>query len=164
MILYNLTCAKRHEFEAWFRDSAAYEVQVGKRAIACPECGSTKISKAPMAPRLSRGRAVEHEIGGASASSPSRGQNSFPNSVRPSGVVPKEGAVMARKTLEALRKQIEEKCEYVGERFPEEARKIHYGEAARRDIYGEASDEAAKALTEEGVEFHRIPWIRRTES
>lgn len=150
MIVYSLTCAKHHEFEAWFRDSAAYEVQVGKRAVACPECGTTKVSKAPMAPRLALGRPAEAGVA-ATAAAP----NPSPS--------PTQAAVMARKTLEVLRKQVEEKCEYVGERFPEEARKIHYREVAPRDIYGEASDEDATALAEEGVEFHRIPWIRRTE-
>ena len=71
---------------------------------------------------------------------------------------------MARGVLEAIRKEIEAKCDYVGERFAEEARKIHYGEVDKRDIYGEASDEEAAALSEEGVEFHRIPWVRRTNS
>ena len=154
MIVYSLQCAKRHEFEAWFRDSAAYDAQRTKRAVACPECGSTKIEKAPMAPRLSKGSAAE--AGTAVARPP----NPTENAQRAS----KGAAVMARGVLEAIRKEIEAKCDYVGERFAEEARKIHYGEVDKRDIYGEASDEEAAALSEEGVEFHRIPWVRRTNS
>ena len=138
MIVFTLKCAGDHEFETWFRDGAAFERLSAKRAVACPECGSTRVRKAPMAPRLARG-----------------------------GRQPKqavdEGAVKVRNALEALRKQVEERCEYVGGRFAEEARRIHYNEVARRDIYGEASDAEAAALAAEGVAFHRIPWIRRRD-
>jgi len=153
MIVYSLKCARDHEFEAWFRDSSSYDVQASRRAVACPECGSTKVSKAPMAPRLSRGAAPEGE--------PASTQAKPAPAAAPAG---ESTAIMARQSLEALRQQVEANCEYVGERFPEEARKIHYGEVKRRDIYGEAKDEEAKALAEEGVEFHRIPWVRRGNS
>jgi len=153
MIVYSLKCAREHNFEVWFRDSSSYEQQVARRAVACPECGSSKVSKAPMAPRLSRGAAMEAEPAAAQAQEP-----------RASPTAPEGAAMMARRSLEALQRQVEASCEYVGERFPEEARKIHYGEAKRRDIYGEAKDDEAKALAEEGVEFHRIPWIRRGHS
>ncbi|HUC62555.1 MAG TPA: DUF1178 family protein [Alphaproteobacteria bacterium] len=155
MILYRLRCAKRHEFEAWFRDGAGYEAQAAKRAIACPECGSTKIAKAPMAPRLARGRAAA--------------ENAEAKPAPATQGAPQPGTTMvsvreARAALEALQKRIEQNCDYVGERFAEEARKIHYGEVAARDIYGETSDEDAAALADEGVEFQRIPWVRRRES
>lgn len=152
MIVYSLRCAKNHDFEAWFRDSEAYEAQASRRAIACPECDSTKVNKAPMAPHLLRGKSAERERG--LAERPAAGAK------QPAG----EAAVMAKNILETLRREIEAKCEYVGERFAEEARKIHYGEVKRRDIYGQASSAEADALTEEGVDFHRIPWARRTDS
>ncbi|HLI11030.1 MAG TPA: DUF1178 family protein [Alphaproteobacteria bacterium] len=143
MILYRLKCVRHHEFEAWFRDSAAYDTQRKKRAIACPDCGSTRVSKSPMAPRLARQRG-EAEPQPSAAADPR--------------------AVAARKALEALRAQVEANCDYVGERFAEEARKIHYGEVERRHIYGEASEEDARSLTAEGIEFQRIPWIRRGDA
>jgi hypothetical protein len=154
MILFRLRCAKRHEFEGWFRDGASYEAQAAKRAIACPECGSTKVAKAPMAPSLARGR------GRAEPSEPTQTTNISAPSITPPA--PQAGAT--REALEALRKKVEESCDYVGEQFAEEARKIHYGETGARNIYGETSDDDAEALAEEGVEFHRIPWIRRRES
>jgi len=151
MIVYSLKCARDHNFEVWFRDSSSYEVQAARRAVTCPECGSTKVSKAPMAPRLARG--------GTGEETPEATQPQAAANAAPAGA-----AMMTRRSLEALRRQVESSCEYVGERFPEEARKIHYGEVERRDIYGEAKDEDAKALAEEGIEFHRIPWIRRGDS
>jgi hypothetical protein len=152
MIIYSLKCAKNHRFEAWFRDSSAYERQVSRRQITCPECGSAKVTKAPMAPRVARGGVGPR---GADAKT-----DPTPDAKGASG----EDAVMARKALEALKHEIEARCEYVGAHFAKEARKIHYGETDRRNIYGEASDEEAAALSDEGVEFQRIPWVRRTDS
>ena len=157
MILFRLRCAKRHEFEGWFRDGAGYEAQAAKRAIACPECGSTRIAKAPMAPRLARGRARGEPVEATQATN-------VPVPSGPARAPDPDAAREARSALEALRKKVEESCDYVGEQFAEEARKIHYGETEARNIYGETSDDDATALAEEGVEFHRIPWIRRRES
>ena len=134
MIVFTLKCAGDHEFETWFRDGAAFERLSAKRAVVCPECGSTRVKKAPMAPRLTRGgREPQQAVD--------------------------EGAVKVRNALEALRKQVEERCEYVGGRFAEEARRIHYGETEQRGIYGEASDSDADALKEEGIEVGKVPWI-----
>ena len=134
MIVFTLKCAGDHEFETWFRDGAAFERLSAKRAVVCPECGSTRVKKAPMAPRLTRGgREPQQAVD--------------------------EGAVKVRNALEALRKQVEERCEYVGGRFAEEARRIHYGETEKRSIYGEASAADAKSLNEEGIEVARIPWV-----
>lgn len=151
MIVYTLQCAKHHAFEAWFRDSAAFEAQAAKRAITCPQCGSTKVKKAPMAPRLSKGAKERTKPEAVRAVPAAQEQLS-------------EKTVMMRQTLESLRREIESKCDYVGERFAEEARKIHYGETPAREIYGESSDEDAAALEEEGVPFQRVPWVRRTDS
>ncbi len=153
MIVYSLVCAKSHRFDAWFRDSATYDSQAARRAVACPECGSTKVAKAPMAPRLSRGAAGEPEEKKETPPQPPAGAEA-----------PASAEATTRKALLALRQEVEANCEYVGERFPEEARKIHYGEVVRRDIYGEAKDEEAAALAEEGVAFRRIPWLRRSDS
>ncbi len=137
MIVYDLKCAEGHQFEAWFRDSAAYEAQVEANDVTCPICGSAKVQKALMAPNLARGE---------------------PKTPAPQA---DERAVQMRQALSELRNQVESNCDYVGPRFPEEARRIHYGEADPRGIYGESTAEEADALKEEGVQVHRLPWASR---
>jgi hypothetical protein len=132
MILFKLRCAAEHEFEAWFRDGAAYERQAARRDIACPQCGDSVIEKAPMAPRVAR-------------------QERTP-SVPPS-------PAQLRHMLQAVRRHVETSCENVGDRFAEEARAIHRGEAEARGIYGDATQAEAKALADEGIEVARIPWV-----
>ncbi len=128
MIKYDLKCTQNHRFEGWFPSSAGFEEQRGAGEIACPDCGSTEVEKALMAPSLS-GKA-----------------NAGP-------------AASLRKELLKLREAVESNSDYVGPRFAEEARKIHYGESEARSIYGETSDKDAKSLAEEGVTFARIPWV-----
>ena len=147
MILYNLRCAKDHSFEVWFRDSSVYDAQRAAGELRCPVCGSKKVEKAIMAPRV------------ASGASASGDGNAVP---APGGV--DEAAVKAREALLELRKKIEETCDYVGPTFAEEARKMHYGEIEQRSIYGESTTEDAEALAEEGVEVRQIPWIPRENS
>lgn len=137
MISYDLKCDKEHVFEAWFRNSEAYGAQVKKKAVACPACGSTKVEKTIMAPNIAKS-------GG--------GQS---DELTPEAM---------KNMLVKLRQTVEENCDYVGTEFPEEARKIHYGEAEYRDIYGEASEQEATELAEEGVEFGRIPWVPQADS
>ena len=129
MILFTLKCAAGHEFEAWFRDGATYERQAARGLVTCPECGDTRIEKAPMAPRLGR----------AAAEAPSPEQ--------------------LRRMLQQVRRQVEQNCEYVGDRFAAEARRIHQGEAKARGIYGEATETESRTLAEEGIEVARIPWV-----
>lgn len=140
MISYDLRCAKDHVFEAWFRNSDAYGEQVKKKAVACPVCGSTKVEKTIMAPRIAKGD------GG-------KGRGS--DEISPEAM---------QQMLGKIRETVEENCDYVGADFPEEARKIHYGETEQRDIYGEASDQEATELADEGIEFGRIPWVPRADS
>lgn len=135
MILFALRCAHDHHFEGWFKDGAAYESQAAAAEIACPVCGDTAVSKALMAPRLARGR-------GGDAHAHAR-----------------EAAHEMRRMLGDLRRTVEEHCDYVGDRFAEEARRIHYGETASRPIYGETTQDQARDLAEEGVEVQRIPWV-----
>ncbi len=136
MIVFDLNCGDGHRFEAWFRDGDAYEAQAAAGEIACPTCGDTAVAKALMAPNLARGAA------------------------------PTESADQARmmRGLAALRDQVENNFDDVGERFPEEARKIHYGEVEQRNIHGQASAEEAGALRDEGVEFGSLPWMPRRDS
>ncbi len=136
MISFNLRCANGHGFEAWFKDGATFDAQQASGEISCPICGDCEIVKAPMATRIGR-------------PTPS------------SAAEEKMAAVMTkmRDQLVEMRKKVEENCDYVGPRFAEEAKRIHFGETEHRDIYGEATDEEAEELEEEGVEFARIPWL-----
>ena len=146
MILYQLKCRQDHEFEAWFLNSAAYESQQASCDVGCPFCGTTEVTKAVMAPNLSPGR------------SPSCGD---------SGRSEERAKRVAEKILEAvndLRENVEEHCDYVGDEFAEEARRIHYGDGEERVIYGEATDEEAEDLDEEGIDFFRLPFLRRRNS
>ena len=158
MILYKLNCGKRHEFESWFRDSKAYERQAARGLIACPSCGDTEIERALMAPRISKAGSSKKAVvqGGPPSAAPAP---AVPGAMH--AMVPDMPAEM-RAALQQMRKKVEENCDYVGENFAEEARKIHYGETEQRAIYGEASDAEAEALNEEGIEFNRIPWLPRT--
>jgi hypothetical protein len=176
MIRYGLVCKKGHEFEGWFRDSADYDGQAKRRLVECPVCGSKSVEKQIMAPsvaRRDRGRSVPQEAppesppsAGEAAASASEPPSPLPAPVAAAalaaGVPPEAVAAMAvqRQMLTALRRARDEvlsKAENVGERFPEEARKIHYREAEARGIYGRATPEEAEALREEGIEFHPVP-------
>ena len=146
MILYNLICERHHEFESWFPSSAAYDKQAKRGLISCPSCGSAKVEKAIMAPRLARkdkSRSVAPAEETAQASSPV------------AMLSPQEQEF--RKKLKELREHLTANADNVGKKFPEEARKMHYGEVEHRSIYGEATAQDAKALHEEGIEFHPLP-------
>jgi hypothetical protein len=145
MILFDVKCAKGHVFEAWFRDSNTADRQMAGRKVACPECGNAKVAKAPMAPRIGKKGGSE-----AKPQAPSREMVAM--------------SAKLQKELGELRAKVEANCDYVGEKFAEEARKIHYGETDPRSIYGETSKEEAHELVEEGVEFARIPWLPRHDS
>lgn len=136
MIRYALVCDREHEFEGWFQDSAAFDAQAGDGAVACPFCGSTDVSKALMAPSLKAGREDSPKLPVAA-------------------VDPRKAEML--EALRRLKRHVVENSEYVGERFPEEARKIHYEESDPRSIYGEASLEEARKLVEEGVEVAPLP-------
>jgi hypothetical protein len=148
MILYDLKCHQDHVFEAWFSDSAGFAAQAAGGEVVCPVCGSKKIGKALMAPNVNKGR--------------SRAAGLPPES-REVAVADSQAATQKaaelRRMLRGLRQHVEQNCDYVGPEFAEEARKIHYGEAEVRAIYGETTDEEAEALSEEGVPFSRIPWL-----
>ncbi len=169
MILYDLRCRKGHVFEAWFRDSAAYDDQAEAGGVACPTCGSKKVEKAPMAPRLSKGGAETGEAQRAEAHSTeterAEAQTAETGTVKAETAKAETAkAAEAMRALRGLRRKVEDNCDYVGPRFAEEARKIHYGESDAHNIYGETSDEEAKELRDEGVAFTRIPWAPRQDS
>jgi len=130
VIVYNLRCRNAHEFEGWFKDSAAFDTQAKGGKVVCPVCNSKKVEKAIMAPAVS----------GAKKSNLTESE-----------------AKQMRQFMTGLRKYVQDNADYVGPNFAEEARKIHYGEVERRHIYGEASLEEAKDLVEEGVDVAPLP-------
>jgi hypothetical protein len=156
MILYRLRCSKGHEFESWFKDSKTYERQEKKSLIGCAVCGDAKVARAVMSPRIGKkGKAAEAEAPvPAPAPTPTPEQQKIAALARK---MPKE----LREALMKVRAEVEKNCEHVGDKFAEEARKIHYGESDNRGIYGETTDKEAEALAEEGIEFGRLPWIPR---
>jgi hypothetical protein len=157
MIRYALNCEHGHTFESWFANSAAYDKQAKRALIACPVCDTTKVEKAIMAPRLGRAEAAKMPPmtlpmpTPAMLPAPAQGPVQGPVAV----MSPPEREL--RKKLKELRDHITKNADYVGPRFPEQARKIHYGEIEHRSIYGEASPDEAKELHEEGIEFHPLP-------
>ena len=152
MIRYTLACEHAHSFESWFQNSAAYDKQSKRGLVACPVCGSVKVEKAIMAPRLARTDLPEPPppIPAPPAATPPA-----PAKTPVAIMSPPEREL--RQKLKELRDHVTKNASYVGGKFPEEARKIHYGETAHRSIYGEASPDEAKALHEEGIEFHPLP-------
>jgi len=147
MIRYALACDKGHDFESWFQDSAAYDKQAKRGMVACPHCGSAKVEKAIMAPRLSGARKRTAVANIPAAASPEKTPVAM--------ISPQEQEF--RTKLKELRDHLTKNADHVGAKFPEEARKMHYGETEHRSIYGEASLDDAKALAEEGIEFHPLP-------
>jgi hypothetical protein len=164
MIRYALNCDQGHSFESWFANSAAYDKQAKRGLVTCPTCGSAKVEKAIMAPNLA---AKVGDSGTADPRPPTPTPPAPPQPLQPvpmPPIPPKTPVAMMsaaerelRHKLKELRDHITKNAHYVGPRFPEEARKIHYGEAERRSIYGEASPEEAQQLHEEGIEFHPLP-------
>jgi hypothetical protein len=136
VIKYALTCENGHGFEGWFANSAAWESQMAEGRLECPGCGSARIDKAPMAPNLAKGD--------------SKGGGPAENG---------EAVEAVREMIRQVRSHVQNTAEYVGDRFPEEARKIHYEEKEKRDIYGEASVEEANELREDGVEVYPLPTL-----
>lgn len=153
MILYRLRCERRHEFEGWFPSSAAFDRQARRGQISCPKCSSVKVEKAMMAPRLAKGskRKRVEKAPEQPTAQPTLPATAGPDTHR----VAAHGELAS--AMRKLRAEIEAKSEYVGARFPEEARKIHYEEAPARGIHGEATTEEARALIEEGIEFFPLP-------
>jgi hypothetical protein len=139
MIKYQLICDAEHDFEGWFRDSADYDVQAEDGLIECPACGSEKIRKAMMAPAIVGGKRSGSRAARLAEIKRDMGQ-----------------------AVERARDYVENNFDYVGDQFPEEARKIHYGEKEERGIYGEATGKEVKELVDEGVSVAPLPGTRRS--
>jgi hypothetical protein len=136
MIKYALACEKGHEFESWFPDSASYDVQARRGLIACPDCNSTRVSKAIMAPAIAAGHKAP---------------------IGPVALLD-ERQQRLREIARHLRKEIIANTDDVGARFPQEARAIHDGDAPARSIRGQATLDEARALIEEGVGVLPLPF------
>ena len=158
MILYQLRCGKDHEFEAWFKDGQTCERQLARKTVECPACGSRKVAKALMAPRIS-GSEKKQQSANLLAQTPAP-QDNHQGGNHPMSVM----ATAMRQHLQEVRSKVEANCDYVGDKFADEARKIHYGETEARGIYGEATDQQHQELVEEGVEVARIPWLPRSDA
>lgn len=166
MILYRLRCSKGHEFESWFKDSKTYERQEKKSLIGCAVCGDSKVARALMTPRIgagakTKGRKIEATTAPVAANVPAEVPAAPSPEQQQMAAIARHMPKEMRETLIKLRKQVEENCEHVGDKFAEEARKIHYGESDKRGIYGETTEKEAEELAEEGIEFGRLPWIPR---
>jgi hypothetical protein len=147
MIRYNLRCERGHAFESWFQSSSAYDSQVRRKLVTCPNCGTPKVEKAIMAPRI---------VGKKGRETPA---------VAAEPAVPESTSLMMaqerelRTKLKELRDHIVSNADNVGDRFPTEARKMHYGDIEHRPIYGEASPDEARSLIDEGVEVSPLPTL-----
>jgi hypothetical protein len=134
LIQYSLHCSKGHAYDAWFKNAAAFDEQQARGIVTCAICGDDVVSKAPMAPSVARTDSEKFSL----------------SSAHPD-------AVKFRELLRAYRQKVTSQADYVGERFAEEARKIHFEEVESRGIYGEATRDEVVALAEEGIGFMPLP-------
>lgn len=142
MIHYTLICEAEHDFEGWFRSSGDFDAQAAKGFVACPTCGSIRVRRALMAPNVQSAKVKdEREEAGR----------------RRAVMMPDPAQKVMLEAMREIRKKVTENATYVGEKFAEEARRMHYGEIEHQGIYGEATTEEVSALTEEGVEFQPLP-------
>ena len=152
MIVYDLICDKNHQFDSWFRNSNVAAKLVKGGQVTCPACGSTKVQKAIQSPRITtskkKGKAPE-----ASAPAPVETPAAGPEVVH--------AVEKMTEAFNELRKTIEKNFDNVGDKFPDEARKIHYGEAPERAIYGDATPKEAQDLTDEGINVVALPWPKK---
>ncbi len=157
MIHYQLHCSAEHSFDGWFKDSASFEKQAKRGLLECPVCGDAKVDRALMSPSVpKKGRPMRNEI--VPMPSPAPAPEPAPMAVQAPTMPDQMRAVLQR-----MRAEIEEKCDYVGDDFADEARRIHHGESDARGIYGETTAEDAESLAEEGIDVTRIPWVPRAD-
>jgi hypothetical protein len=149
MIRYSLHCDRGHAFESWFQSSSAYESQEKRKLVNCPVCGSAKVERAIMAPQIVSGKDRGSPVPAPTAAAEVTAPSSTPL------MMAQERELRAK--LKELRDHIVKNADNVGEQFPNEARKMHYGDIEHRPIYGEASPDEARALIDEGVEVSPLP-------
>jgi hypothetical protein len=155
MIRYTLRCDHDHTFESWFQDSAAYDSQAKRKLVSCPVCDSVKVEKAIMAPRIVGKKGRERAEPAPAPAPAAPPVTEAPTAGSTPLLMAQERELRAK--IKELRDHIVKNADNVGEKFPNEARKMHYGEIEHRPIYGEASPEEAKSLIDEGVEVSPLP-------
>jgi len=155
MIRYSLRCERDHTFESWFQDSSAYESQVRRKLVSCPVCDSVKVEKAIMAPRIVGKKGREPTVPQLESAAPPAPAETPAAAASTPLVMAQERELRAK--LKELRDHIVKNADNVGERFPNEARAMHYGDKEHRPIYGEASPDEAKALVDEGIDVSPLP-------
>lgn len=141
MIVFDLTCSIGHRFEAWFASSGAYADQRKRALVACPHCGITEVEKAPMAPAV-----------------PTKGNSRSDEPAKVlANAVPPAVAKVIRALAEAQSKVLKDST-WVGDKFAETSRAMHYGEREHASVHGRATPEEAKALVDEGVRVNPLPF------
>lgn len=162
MIHYQLRCtsgSEAHAFDSWYKDSAAFEALQQAGLVECPVCGGTKVDRALMSPAIpKKGRPARN----APPPAPPPAPPTAPPAEGPQAAAGPMPAQL-RAMLQKLRAEVEKSCDYVGDGFAEEARRIHNGESEQRGIYGEATEAEAEALRDDGIEVGRIPWVPRSD-
>lgn len=156
MIRYSLACDAGHGFESWFPSSASYDEQAARGFVTCPACGSSKVAKGMMAPSIARSDRGIAPPAIVDAELPASGSPSEPATPELMPMIAEPEQRM-RALLRAVREHVVKTADHVGGRFPEEARRMHYGETPPRPIYGEASPDEARALIDEGIEVAPLP-------
>ncbi|MFL5281494.1 MAG: DUF1178 family protein [Rhodopila sp.] len=157
MIHYQLRCSQEHGFDGWFKDSATFEKQAQLGLIECPECGSTEVERALMAPALTRREALPVPV--ETPQLPAAAEPAMGSGKVAAGRMPAQMVAL----LQRMRAEVERSCDYVGSDFAEDARKMHRGESEHRGIYGETTEQQAESLSEEGINIARIPWVPRAD-
>ena len=142
MIQYSLKCENDHSFDSWFASADAYDKLANNGMVSCAVCGSTKVSKAIMAPRVRTTKGKEAPV---------------------APTLPTEKSA-AEQAMAEMRAQVEQNSEYVGTNFATEARSMHLGDAPERAIYGEAKPEEAKSLIEDGITVTPLPFMPTRKS
>jgi hypothetical protein len=169
MIHYQLRCAASHEFDGWFQDSAGFDKLAAAGLVECPHCGGTQVARALMAPAVRKSRRKVTAPPAAEEKPPA------PEAPATTALVPADSGGMSQRVaagpipaqllamLQRMRAEVEKSCDYVGDGFAEEARRIHNGEVEARGIYGEATEAEAEALAEDGIDIARLPWVPRAD-
>lgn len=153
MIVFDIQCGNGHVFEGWFADSASFDVQVKAKDVACPMCGDTAVKKALMTPSV----AVPPRTGGSA-------EEEAPDARTVALAKQKEETRRVMAMARAVKAHVEKNFENVGPRFADEARKIHYGDAEKRNIHGVATPVESRELREEGIEFGELPALPELDS
>lgn len=155
MIHYQLRCDDGHEFDGWFNSSAGFDKQAKRGLLECPHCGGIKVERALMTPAVPKKGQAAQPVATPAAPPPEAPAQVVVTGER----VPDH----IRAMLQKLRAEVEKNCDYVGDGFASEARRIHNGETGARAIYGETTPEEAEALAEDGIDVSRIPWVPRAD-